>query len=120
MPPFNFLPFPILLTERLTLRQLEPADEHEIFAIRTNEKVNRFLKRAIPGTVDEAREFIDRINQGIAKSESIYWGITQKDQPKVIGAICYWNLVKEKRIAEIGFELHPAFQGKGIMREAFP
>ena len=120
MSQLNFIPFPILSTGRLILRQLEPADENEIFAIRTNELVNRFLDRDKPETVDHAREFIDRINQGITKNESIYWGITQKDDPKVIGTICYWNLRKEKGIAELGFELHPVSQGKGIMREAFP
>jgi ribosomal-protein-alanine N-acetyltransferase len=120
MLQFNFIPFPILVTDRLIMRQLEHADENEIFAIRTNNSVNNFLERTKPESISQAREFINRINQGIANAESIYWGISEIDQPKIIGTICYWNIEKEKKVAEIGFELHPAFQGKGIMREVFP
>ena len=47
-----------------------------------------------------------------------YWTITIKDNPKLIGSICLWNFNTEKTIAEIGYDLHPNFQGKGIMNES--
>ena len=37
-----------------------------------------------------------------------------------MGTIGLWNISKEKNSAEIGYELIPAFQGKGIMQEVFP
>lgn len=37
---------------------------------------------------------------------------------KLIGTICLWNINQENYSAEIGYELHPEWQGKGIMKEA--
>src|SRR5690606_2517771 len=64
-------------------------------------------------------EFIRKINKGIAENESILWGITLNENvQKIIGTICLWNVSIEENKAEIGYVLHPDFQGKGIMQEA--
>jgi ribosomal-protein-alanine N-acetyltransferase len=46
------------------------------------------------------------------------WAITLKNEPKLIGTIVYWNIIKEKDEAEVGYELLPQWHGKGIMQEA--
>jgi len=46
------------------------------------------------------------------------WAITLRDDPKLIGTIGIWNIVKEKAEAEIGYELLPQYQGKGIILQA--
>lgn len=51
-------------------------------------------------------------------NESIIWAITQKEDSKLIGTICFWNIIKEHYRAEIGYSLLYDFQGKGIMQEA--
>lgn len=51
-------------------------------------------------------------------NESIIWAITQKGDTKLIGTICFWNIIKEHYRAEIGYSLLYDFQGKGIMQEA--
>jgi ribosomal-protein-alanine N-acetyltransferase len=114
----NFTPFPNLVTERLNLRQLRIKDANEIFALRSSDEVNRFLDRPKATTVDEANRFIDKINDAVNKNESVYWGIALKHETRLIGTICYWNISKENDRAEIGYELHPGLQGKGIMQEA--
>lgn len=114
----NFHPFPEVTTERLLLRQLNPGDDNEIFAIRSDDRVNKFLDRPKCTSIEEARAFIDKINNGIKNNESVYWGITFKNDNKIIGTICFWNITKNEYKAEVGFELHPDFQGKGIMQEA--
>jgi len=118
MLQLNFKPFPNLITERLELRQIKPEDDNEIFSIRSDERVNKFLDRPKCVTIEDAREFIDKINNGISNNEWVYWGITLKNDNKIIGTICFWNISKENYSAEAGFELHPDFQGKGIMQEA--
>jgi ribosomal-protein-alanine N-acetyltransferase len=114
----NFTPFPNLTTERVNLRQVNIQDDNEVFALRSDTRVNKFLDRPTPVTIDDARKFIEKINDQIAKNEVIYWAITLKDDNKLIGTIGYWNFAKEHSRAEIGYELHPDFQGKGIMQEA--
>ena len=114
----NFTPFPQLNTERLVLRQLTIADAVAITDLRNNEIVNQYLGRPKTTTADEALLFIDKITQGINNNESMYWVIALKENNHLIGTICLWNIVPKEDTAEIGYELHPNFHGKGIMQEA--
>jgi ribosomal-protein-alanine N-acetyltransferase len=107
-------PLQILKTERLTLRPLQISDDHQIFALRSNEDVNRYLGRKPSESIDEARNFI----QAIAENQSFYWAITLNGANELIGTICLYNLSDDNQRAEIGYELLPEFQGKGIMHEA--
>ena len=109
-------PFPALSTDRLQLRQPELSDAPAIFAIRANDQVNKHLDREPAKTVDDARAFIEKINAGIARNEAFYWVITFEET--LIGTICLWQFSEKPSKAEIGFELHPDFQGKGFMQEA--
>ena len=113
-----FSPFPVLSTSRLTLRQLTFEDENEIFAIRSNEEIAKYIGRSLYTNQIEARNFINKINSAVDKNESVYWVIAFKDDPKIIGTICLWNFSDDKFTAEVGFELLPDYQGKGIMSEA--
>ena len=114
----NFTPFPILKTGRLTLRQLVSSDENEIFALRSNENVNKYLDRQPSKSIDDAKTFIQTINENIKKNDSIYWAITLNSTDKLIGTICLFDFCEENLKVEIGYELLPDFQGKGIMQEA--
>jgi [ribosomal protein S5]-alanine N-acetyltransferase len=118
MLQLNFSPFPTLQTERLALRQLVLEDVNAITALRNNELVNLHLDRQKTTTTKEALLFIDKIDKGISNNQSIYWVIALKENNFLIGTICYWNIVAEKDVAEIGYELHPDYHGKGIMQQA--
>ena len=119
MPAINFTPFPNLSTDRLILRQLKMEDENEILALRTNERVNKFIDRPKTNSIDDARKFINKINNGINSNDWIFWAIVRKDDLKLMGTITLWKISEENSRAEIGYELHPDFHGKGIMQEAF-
>ena len=114
----NFTPFPELSTERLTLRQMNSGDENEIFILRSDKRVLEFIDIPKAETVADAAKFIDKINNLIANNESIMWAICLKSSPTLIGNICFWNIIQDKLVAEIGYSLLPHFQGKGIMQEA--
>lgn len=114
----NFTPFPVLTTERLTLRQLISSDDKEIFALRSDDNVNKYLDRKPGKSIDDAKNFIQTINENIQKNDSIYWVITLNGTNKLIGTICLFEFSNDNLKAEIGYELLPAFQGKGIMQEA--
>ena len=45
MPGKDFTPFPVLKTQRLTLRQLINDDDKEIYALRSDDHVNKYLDR---------------------------------------------------------------------------
>lgn len=119
MLELRFTPFPELRTERLLLRKLTANDTNEIFFLRSNEDVLRFLGKEPAKSVDEAEEFIGKINKSIDEHESILWGIALLSEPaKIIGTGCLWNFKKENYRGEIGYILHPAHWRKGIMKEA--
>ena len=114
----TFTPFPILTTERLTLRQLVINDEKEIFTLRSDSEINKYLDRQISNTIDDARNFINKVNENINKNNSLYWAITLSDQNILVGTICLFGFSDENYKCEIGYELLTNFQRQGIMKEA--
>ena len=113
-----FTPFPVLTTERLTLRQLEINDEQEIFTLRSDSEINKYLDRQTSNTIDDARNFINKVNENINKNDSLYWAITLGDRNILVGTICLFSFSDENDMCEIGYELLTNFQGQGIMKEA--
>ncbi|HYV95547.1 MAG TPA: GNAT family N-acetyltransferase [Chitinophagales bacterium] len=114
----SFNPFPLLATERLLLRQVSTEDAEEMFQLRSDPRVMQYIDRPIAASVQDALEFIQKIENSLTNNDGINWGITLKDQRKLIGTIGFWRIMKEHYRAEIGYALLPQFQRKGIMQEA--
>lgn len=114
----SFPSFPNLRTQRLQLRSVEMNDAAALSALRSDKKVNQFLERTPATSVVEAISFIQQRQKDFADGKTIYWAITLKDDDTVIGTICLWDYNIEKSQAEIGYELHPDYQGRGLMSEA--
>lgn len=104
----------VLETPRLRLRQLIESDTDAIYSLRSNQRVNQFIDRPPAKGLEDAKTFV----QKILENKSSYWGITLKETDKVIGTICFWNESADGKSAELGYELHPDYQGKGYMDEA--
>src|SRR3954452_17889831 len=100
----TFTPFPILITERLTLRQPEMNDEQEIFTLGSDSEINKYLDRQISNTIDDARNFINRVNESIHKNDSLYWAITLSGRNILAGTICLFDFSDENSRCEIGYE----------------
>ncbi|HEY0899094.1 MAG TPA: GNAT family N-acetyltransferase [Sphingobacteriaceae bacterium] len=113
----NFTPFPVLNTEHLVLRSLQPEDAPELLALRSDEKVNTYIDRPPTTALEEANSFITRILGGITNNTCLYWVITLKGSDSLVGTIGLWNFTPEKKLAEVGYELLPQHQGQGLMQE---
>ncbi len=61
---------------------------------------------------------IQLLDDNLKTDKAISWGITTKESNVLIGSICLWNFSEDKKTAEVGYDLDPKFQGKGIMSEA--
>ncbi len=112
------MPFPTLHTDRLILRRLTTSDWETVSYLRTDKKVNEFVTRPAAETKEKALAFISRINDNIKEQEAYYWAIAEKENDQMIDSICLWNLSKDGKYAEVGYDLHPKSQGKGIMNES--
>ena len=117
----NFTPFPVLETERLTLRELNLDDAKAIFGLRTNKEVNEFIDRKVPRNLSEARAFIDLISKLTLNNVGIFWVIESKSNHQLMGTIGlrHFDDEDEEDYAEIGYEIDPIYQQKGFMSEAF-
>jgi len=114
----DFKKFPQLVTERLVLRNIKSTDAGLIHQLRSDEVVNRFVGRDNSSTLEKAKEFILKIQNLVEKNEGLYWIICLKENNDLIGSVCLWNFDIKNEIVEIGYEMLPEFQGKGIMSEA--
>ena len=114
MPDKPFTTFPILTTERLKLRPLLESDAKEIFLLRSDTAINKFLDRKPDESLEDALNFI----RNIKKNEFLYWAITQTQNGKLVGTICLFSVSQELKKCEIGYELLTHYQGQGIMNEA--
>ena len=110
--------FPILITERLTLRPLEISDVQEIFTLRSDSEINKYLNRQPSNTIDDARNFIIKINENTGNNGSLYWAITFTGNNLLLGTICLFGFSDENNKCEVGYELLTNFQKQGIMKEA--
>ena len=118
MTNMNSATFPILTTERLTLRQLSIDDQQDVFGLRSDPEINKFIDRQLCKTTEDAKNFINKVNDNIEKSDTYYWAITLTDTKTLVGTICLFAFSSEKNSCEIGYELMTKFQGQGIMKEA--
>jgi [ribosomal protein S5]-alanine N-acetyltransferase len=113
-----FARFPILTTERLRLRQLQPTDAEALFAIKSNLEVTRHYGQEPHQSLADSVAWIERLHASYARREDFAWGVTLKDKDTLIGACTLWNFGPGLQCAEIGYELHPAYEKRGIMTEA--
>jgi [ribosomal protein S5]-alanine N-acetyltransferase len=111
-------PFPQLETDRLLLRKMTYDDLDDFFQLRSNQRIMQYIDRPLHKSIEDTRQMIQSVDQLYEAGEGINWGITLKDDPKLIGTIGYYRMTKEYFRAEIGYLLHPDHWRKGIMSEA--
>lgn len=113
---FNFSIFPILKTERLILRNLSFDDIEAIYKLRSSEEVNQLITRKTPQDLDDAKAFIITCHQEFRYKNRVFWAI--EFDKNLVGTIVFHRISLANNYAEIGYELNPKFQQKGIMSEA--
>lgn len=110
--------FPNIETERLILESFKIQDAEDLFKMRSDDRVTKYLDRDNHKTVEESETMIQRIIHSYEDKTGINWIIREKTLFEAAGYIGYWNIVRENVRAEIGYVLKPEYWGKGIMSEA--
>lgn len=107
---------PEIATNKIQLKIVEKSDAESLFKLRTDPQVSQFVIRDLNKTLADIEEFIDRkINN---QDEILFSTIKTVPENELAGTICLWRIDWEKKYAEVGYELFPSFQGKGIMSDA--
>lgn len=109
--------FPVLETERFTLRALELTDAPSLFRYFSKEEVTEFYDVELLTSEQQAVEMIQGLLYRYKERKQIRWGIQAKGQHEIIGSCGFHELEFEHSKAEIGYELHPDYWGKSVMTE---
>jgi [ribosomal protein S5]-alanine N-acetyltransferase len=113
----NLSPFTPLETERFFLRQFKLSDKEDLFEIRSNPEVMKYIPRPLAITVEDAVQHLERLEKVWNENEGINWAIEEKSSKKVVGIIGFFKFVKENYRVEVGYMLNPKWHKKGIMHE---
>lgn len=110
--------FPVLETERLRLRATGPDDAEATLAVLSSEEVCRYYDLLPLIVREEASKLIASRAAAFAREERIRWALAFRADDVVIGSCGLSRWDEEAAQAEVGYELAPAWQGHGLMREA--
>jgi [ribosomal protein S5]-alanine N-acetyltransferase len=114
----TFAQFPTLTTPRLILREMRLDDDEAYFTIRSNADVLRYFGSEPHQSVAETRSYIQRVQDWYAEHDSLRWAVTQAGDDRAIGTCCLFHFDDGYHRAEIGYDSHPDYWGKGLMTEA--
>ncbi|WP_267740754.1 GNAT family N-acetyltransferase [Myroides injenensis] len=109
---------PLLETVRLQLRPLKETDAKALFSYFSKDEVTEFYDLYTFKKEEEALNLINIWKGRVITKEGLRWAITLNGSDELIGTCGFHNFSIENNRAEIGYDLHPMYWGKGIMTEA--
>jgi len=118
MLDLQLTPFRELRTPRLRLRQLDSNDAQVMHLLRTDPAVIQHLQRAPEASVADTQAHLRLLDELLQANQGIVWAMCRPADPTLLGTICLWNLQPTNHRAEVGYALHPASWGQGLMSEA--
>ncbi|MFD1356950.1 GNAT family N-acetyltransferase [Fictibacillus halophilus] len=110
--------FPIIETERLILRAVTKADAEDILLYLSDPDVVKHMGLEPFESIEDAHDEIAWYESIVKNGTGIRWGITLKEDGRVIGSCGFLNRVPKHFRSEAGFELSKEYWGKGIASEA--
>ena len=113
-----FKSFPEFDSDRLHFRKINFVDANDIFFIRSNDDVMRFMDVPRHYSITDSEKLIQSIIESYKNETGITWGIIEKQSNEFIGYIGFIRMTSEHCRAEIGYVLKPAYWGKGFMYES--
>jgi len=112
-----FKAFPEFESERLLFRKILLSDAKDIFLIRSDDDVMRFMDVLKHHSVSDSEKLIDSMEESYTGETGICWAMIEKRSKTFIGYIGFIRMTPEHCRAEIGYALKPEFWGKGFMYE---
>ncbi|MGO4292288.1 GNAT family N-acetyltransferase [Chitinophaga sp. RAB17] len=109
---------PVLSTGNLVLRPIEEKDTATLFHHFSDDAVTKYMDIDSFSNISEATHIIQFFRKSLEDEEGMRWAITLAGKDELIGTCGYHKINKPHFKAEIGYDLRPAFWGKGIMKEA--
>ncbi|MBS1796308.1 MAG: GNAT family N-acetyltransferase [Acidobacteria bacterium] len=106
----------ILETARLILRPFDENDVDQVFAMRSDADVMRYI-RPVQTTRAEAESWIGLVSSRWATDKIGFCAVVEKASGRFVGWCGLWRL-KETGETEVGYALRREFRGRGYALEA--
>jgi ribosomal-protein-alanine N-acetyltransferase len=113
-----FADFPVLHTERLTLRAVTMADALPIFEMLRDPQVVRYLAQPPMTALGDAARRVAIYQHLYEEQKGIQWAIANRADGYLLGTCVFWHLEPLHYRAEVGYTLASAYWRQGIMSEA--
>ena len=114
-----FKKFPTIELGNITLRDMRMSDSNAYFEYLNHPMVKQYLSNEdIPQTEAEALECVKMWGSLFYNKQGVFWTIADSQTDKLIGSIglMSWNFYNRR--AEISYDLHHDYWGKGITTKA--
>lgn len=115
VPAFHEL---LLTTPRLHLRPLTPADAPALYATFADPETTRYWSTSPWTSIEEAQKLIAKDMNALPACEYLRLGLERRDNGKLIGMCSLFQWVRQCRRVELGYGMHRAHWGRGLMHEA--
>jgi len=109
---------PILTTRNLILRPIDEKDIAALYALFSSEQVMEFMDVERFTNVSEAAQMVSFFRDKLQSGEGMRWGISLSARNELIGTCGFHHINKAHYKAEVGYDLLPAWWGKGVMTQA--
>ena len=94
------------------------SDVGAMFAIKSDPIVTEAYGTEPHRSVEETQKWVEGIQlKAPGRRDALFWVFVPKGEERAIGSCCYWHFDWGSRCAELGYELHRSYWGKGIMTE---
>lgn len=113
-----FETFPNMATSRLRLEELKEENDEDLLEFFSDFEVMKYYGMKPLESTEDTRKLINKFADKYQKQVAIRWGISIREEIKIIGTCGYHNWVKGYFKAEIGYELSSIYWKKGLMTEA--
>lgn len=114
----QFIPFPILETNRCFLQEITSKNVNEIFQIYSDPDIMKYMQRNPIAKIEEAQELIDYWEKQRKNNKGIRWGVFLISEPEIlIGTIALQFWRKSAKSIELGADLFKDHWNKGLSSE---
>lgn len=109
---------PQLRSPRLYLRALNERDAADMFDYARSSLVTRYLSWLPHADMEITKAYLTTVKRRYRRGQLFDWAIVDALSGKMIGTCGFVSFDLRQNSAEIGYALHPAYWGQGIMPEA--
>lgn len=113
-----FVPFPVIETEHLYLRQVRRRDASDMYEFCRRSEVSKYALWSPHKSISETRDFIAYQLSLKRRRRCFFFAVEEKDSKKVIGTCSYVSIDNNYKIAEIGYTVSSSYWNKGYATEA--